>query len=91
MAELSAEMNEQGTNGQADPRYWVIMDTRWVLAAEGSGEEFHVLCDDEEYELNEFAEKLIENHEHDEKREEEIEEAFALCDSTDELRGLANN
>lgn len=85
MAELSAEMNTQDHCSQADPRYWVIMDSKWVLVADGCGEAYHVCFDCEEYELNDFADMLIENYEHDEKREDEIREAIGLCYDTTEL------
>lgn len=44
LSELQTEMLVQDRVSQADPRFWVIMDYKWVVAPEGFTDDYHV-CD----------------------------------------------
>lgn len=82
LKELQQELNDQVNDGQASPRYWAIMDYKWVVTAQGH-EDRVVLYDSdvcETMELDEYVDEILNGERKDEFSEDAIEELQELSD-----------
>lgn len=72
--ELKSELNTQDSVYQAQPRFWVIMDYKWVVAPEGCGERTAIFCfelnEDHSIDINDIGEELA-GHIEDNELEDE--------------------
>jgi hypothetical protein len=62
LAELSKEMNEQETDGQADPIFWVVAQTEriWNIKSDFDADGICIIMDECEFDnLDEFVEGLV--------------------------------
>ena len=75
LKDLQEELKTQEIDCQASPRFWVLMDYRWVTAPEDDYERISLYFSEqaEAYPLNECIQDIFEN-EDDEYDEYEIEE-----------------
>jgi len=83
LAELAKELNTQDNAGTANP-IWCIMDQEDIIMPEGDGDFKLVVGPEAAAPLNDFVDWIV--GEVSEELKEEAEEAFFLCDDTDELR-----
>lgn len=64
LKDLQHELNTQDNVGQAHPRFWVIMDYKWNVAADGCGERSALYCFDlkerSSIDVNDLGEELAE-------------------------------
>ncbi|EAC5831971.1 hypothetical protein A2G24_01115 [Listeria monocytogenes] len=64
---LQEELNEQPSDGNADPVFWVVGDYQWELAPDGYEEDYRVYASDgDEFSLSGFLEYLTETGDYDE-------------------------
>lgn len=75
LKQLQQELLTQEVDGQAAPRYWSIMDYKWIITAEGHEDRVSLFDSDacETTELNDYVDEIL-NERNDEFTEEEIEE-----------------
>lgn len=62
LRELQDKMNTQDNVGQAHPRFWVIMDYKWVMTAQGRGEDrlyCFDLCEQDSLSETEIGELIV--------------------------------
>jgi hypothetical protein len=76
MKELQNELKTQENDGQASPRYWSIMDYKWVVTAEGHEDRVILYDSDacETMELDEYVDEILSGERREEFSEDEIEE-----------------
>ncbi|MGH0585629.1 hypothetical protein ACQVQY_05920 [Bacillus mycoides] len=76
LKELQQELKTQETDHQAAPRYWGLMDYRWVITAEGEHDRASIFLIDEceSVIVDEYVEDIIKGKIGKELNEEQIEE-----------------
>lgn len=76
LKELQNELKTQENDGQADPRYWSIMDYKWVVTAEGHEDRVSLFDSDtcETIELDDYINEILNGERKDDFSEDEIEE-----------------
>lgn len=76
LKELQNELKNQENDGQAAPRYWSIMDYKWVVTAEGHEDRVSLFDSDTGHtiELDDYVDEILNGERKDEFSEENIEE-----------------
>ncbi|NYV64607.1 hypothetical protein HYI36_05015 [Bacillus sp. Gen3] len=76
LKDLQNELKTQEDDGQAAPRYWSIMDYKWVVTAEGHEDRISLFDSDtcETIELDDYVDEILNGDRKEEFSEEEIEE-----------------
>lgn len=76
LKELQNELRTQENDGQAAPRYWSIMDYKWVVTAEGHEDRVSLFDSDtcETIELDDYINEILNGERKDDFSEDEIEE-----------------
>ena len=83
LKELQKEMNEQETDCQAHPRYWVVAQYEWVSCWENSAEKNIIYCPELEGEFESF-ESLMDELVEQEYFSQEIFDEIATIDDLSE-------
>lgn len=73
---LQQEMKTQENDGQAAPRFWSIMDYKWVVTAEGHEDRVSLYDSDtcETIELDDYVDEILNGDRRDDFSEDEIDE-----------------
>ncbi|AXO94307.1 hypothetical protein MCCC1A01412_26995 [Bacillus anthracis] len=76
LKELQQELKTQDNDCQASPRYWALMDYKWVITAEGEHERTTIffIDDCEASPLDEYVEDILNEETDEEYTDEQIEE-----------------
>ncbi|MHA7105259.1 hypothetical protein [Bacillus cereus] len=76
LKDLQQELKTQETDGQAGPRYWALMDYKWVVTAEGHHDRMSLFFMDDctTVIVEEYIEDIISGQLEHELTEEQIEE-----------------
>lgn len=82
LKELQAELNSQGTDGQAAPRFWVVGDYKWSECSDDNAERYSIYLpnDGESYEINYFLAEVLDRDELSEEALEAMDEIS--CESS---------
>jgi len=76
LKELQYELTHQDTDSQADPRFWVVGDYKWVECQSDNAERYSVYLpnDGESYEVNYFLKEILDRDELSAEALEELQE-----------------
>lgn len=76
LKDLQQELLSQENDGQAAPRYWSIMDYKWVVTAEGHEDRVSLYDADtcETIELDDYVDEILNGDRRDDFSEDEIDE-----------------
>ncbi|WP_081707804.1 hypothetical protein [Bacillus massiliigorillae] len=76
LKDLQQELRTQENDCQASPRFWAIMDYKWVVTAEGHEDRISLFDSDacETVELNDYVDEILNGERSEDFTEDEIEE-----------------
>lgn len=76
LKELQQELLIQENDGQREPRYWSIMDYKWIVTAEGYEDRISLFDSDscETIDLKDYVDEIVNGDRRDEFSEDDIEE-----------------
>jgi hypothetical protein len=82
LKDLQQELLAQDIDGQAAPRYWSIMDYKWVVTEEGHEDRVSLFDSDscETIKLDDYVDEIISGDRRDDFLEDEIEELENECE-----------